>query len=102
MGAIVALVRAVVLREVLPGYVIHTASGTPRPEGVSLLETWRGRRFIAQVYEMSFIPGDDPQALMQGLAPGAIALWTGKPESAPSGGRLAVAVLDTARAGVVR
>ena len=102
VGAIVALVRAVARREVLPGYVIHTAPGTPRPEGVSLLETWRGRRFIARVYEMSFIPGDDNQTIMQGLAPGAAALWTGKPESAPSGGRLAVAVLDTARAGVVR
>lgn len=102
VGAIVALVRAVVRREVLPGYVIHTASGTPRPEGISLLETWRGRRFTARVYEADSGPGDDPQALMQGLAPGAAALWTGKPESGPSGGRLAVAVLDTARAGVVR
>ena len=102
VGAIVALVRAVVLREVLPGYVIHTPSGTPRPEGLALLETWRGRRFVAHVYEMSFIPGDDNQTIMQGMAPGVAALWTGKPESAPSGGRLAVAVLDTARAGVVR
>ena len=99
VGAIVALVRAVVRREVLPGYVIHTPSGTPRPEGISLLETWRGRRFIAQVYEMSFIPRDDPQALMQGLAPGAAALWTGKPESAPSGGRLVVAVREAGRGG---
>ena len=99
VGAIVALVRAVVLREVLPDYVIHTASGTRRPEGISLLETWRGRRFIAQVYEMSFIPGDDPQALMQGLAPGAAALWTGKPESGPSGGRLVVAVREAGRGG---
>ena len=102
VGAIVALVRAVVLREVLPGYVIHTASGTPLPEGISLLETWRGRRFTARVYEADPGSGDDPRTLMQGLAPGAAALWTGKPESAPSGGRLAVAVLDTARAGVVR
>lgn len=102
VGAIVALVRAVVLREVLPGYVIHTAPGTPRPEGLALLETWRGRRFIARVYEADSGPGDDRRALIQGLAPGAAALWTGKPESAPSGGRLAVAVLDTARAGVVR
>ena len=102
VGAIVALVRAVVRREVLPGYVIHTASEAPRPEGLALLETWRGRRFTARVYEADSASGDDPQALMQGLAPGAAALWTGKPESAPSGGRLAVAVLDTARAGVVR
>ena len=102
VGAIVALVRAVVRRKVLPGYVIYTPSDTPRPEGPALLETWRGRRFTARVYEVDSGSGDDPQALMQGMAPGAAALWTGKPESGPSGGRLAVAVLDTARAGVVR
>lgn len=99
VGAIVALVRAVVLREVLPSYVIHTASGTPRSDGLALLETWRGRRFTAQVYEADSGPGDDPQALMQGLAPGAAALWTGKPESGPSGGRLVVAVREAGHGG---
>lgn len=99
VGAIVALVRAVVLREVLPGYVIHTASGTPRPEGLALLETWRGRRFTARVYEAGSGSGDDPQALMQGVAPEVAALWTGKPASAPSGGRLVVAVLEAGRGG---
>lgn len=99
VGAIVALVRAVVLREVLPDYVIHTASGTRRPEGLALLETWRGRRFTARVYEMGSGSGDDPQALMQGLAPGAAALWTGKPESGPSGGRLVVAVREAGHGG---
>lgn len=102
VGAIVALVRAVVLREVLPGYVIHTASGTPRPEGLALLETWRGRRFTARVYETDPESGEDPEVLVKSLSPGVAALWTGKPGSGPSGGRLAVAVLDTARAGVVR
>ena len=102
VGAIVALVRAVVLREVLPGYVIHTAPGTPRPEGVSLLETWRGRRFIAHLLETGADSEIDPEELAGRFSSGVAALWTGKPESAPSGGRLAVAVLDTARAGVVR
>ena len=99
VGAIVSLVRAVVRREVLPGYVIHTASGTPHSEGLALLETWRGRRFTARVYEMSSIPGDDNQALMQGLAPGVAALWTAEPASGPSGGRLVVAVREAGRGG---
>lgn len=100
--AIVALVRAVALRRVLPGYVVHTPSGTPRPEGLAVLETWRGRHFTARVYETDPESGEDPEVLVKSLSPGVAALWTGKPESAPSGGRLAVAVLDTARAGVVR
>ncbi len=97
VGALVALVRAVVLREVLPGYVIHTASETSRSEGLALLETWRGRRFTARVYEMDSIPGDDSQAMMQNLAPGAAALWAAEPASGPSGGRIVVAVLESSR-----
>ncbi len=99
VGAIVALVRAVVRRKVLPGYVIHTASGTPRPEGLALLETWRGRRFIAHVYEMGSIPGDDNQTIMEGLAPGVAAIWAGKPASGPSDGRLVVTVREAGRGG---
>ena len=99
VGAIVALVRAVVRREILPGYVVHTPSGTPRPEGLALLETWRGRRFIARVYEMGSIPGDDNQTIMEGLAPGVAALWAGKPASGPSDGRLVVTVREAGRGG---
>ena len=99
VGAIVALVRAVALREVLPGYVIHTASETSRPEGLALLETWRGRRFTAQVYEMKAGSRDDPEALMETLAPGAAALWAGKPASGPSNGRLVVTVREAGRGG---
>lgn len=99
VGAIVALVRAVVRREVLPGYVVHTASGTPRPEGLALLETWRGRRFTARVYEADSGSGDDPQVLMQGMAPGVAALWAGKPASGPSDGRLVVTVREAGRGG---
>jgi len=99
VGEIVALVRAVALREVLPGYVIHTTSETSRPEGLALLETWRGRRFIARVYEVDSALGDDPQALMRGMAPGAAALWAGKPASGPSDGRLVVTVREVGRGG---
>ncbi|MDE0331662.1 MAG: type-F conjugative transfer system secretin TraK [Nitrospinae bacterium] len=99
VGAIVALVRAVALREVLPGYVIHTTSETSRPEGLALLETWRGRRFIARVYEVDSALGDDPEALMRSMAPGAAALWSGKPASGPSDGRLVVTVREVGRGG---
>ena len=99
VGAIVALVRAVVRREVLPGYVIHTASGTPRPEGLALLETWRGRRFTARVYEADSGSGDDPKVFMQEMAPGVAALWAGKPASGPSDGRLVVTVREAGRGG---
>ena len=99
VGAIVALVRAVVLREVLPGYVIHTPSETPRPEGLALLETWRGRRFTARVYEADSGSGDDPQVLMQGMAPGVAAIWAGKPASGPSDGRLVVTVREAGHRG---
>lgn len=99
VGAIVALVRAVVRREVLPGYVVHTASGTPRPEGLALLETWRGRRFTARVYEADSGSGDNPQVLMQDMAPGVAAFWAGKPASGPSGGRLVVTVREAGRGG---
>ena len=99
VGEIVALVRAVARREVLPGYVIHTPYGTPRPEGLALLETWRGGRFVVHVYEMGSIPGDDNQTIMEGFTPGAVALWTAEPESGPSGGRLVVAVREAGRGG---
>ena len=99
VGAIVALVRAVALREVLPGYLIHTASETLRSEGLALLETWRGRRFTAQVYEMKAGSRDDPEALMETLAPGVAALWAGKPASGPSNGRLVVTMREVGRGG---
>lgn len=99
VGAIVALVRAVVRREVLPGYVIHTQSGTPRPEGPALLETWRGRRFIAYVLETGADSEIDPGEVAGRLSPGVAALWTGKPASGPSGGRLVVTVRETGRGG---
>ena len=99
VSAIVALVRAVARREVLPGYVIHTPSETPRPEGVSLLETWSGRRFTAHVYEADPESGDDPEVLVKSLSSGVAALWTAPPGNGPAGGRLVVTVRETGHRG---
>ena len=99
VSALVALVRAVARREVPRGYAIETLSGTPGGEGPALLEVWRGRRFIAHVFEADLSLGNDFETLMQSLAPGAAALWLAPPASGPSGGRLAVAVREAARGG---
>ena len=95
VGALVALIRAVAQREVPPGYVVETITGAPRPDGFLLLEVWRGRKFIARVYEADPSPGDDPETLVQGMAPGVAALWRAPHENGPSGGRLIVAVHET-------
>ena len=102
VGALVALVRAVARREVPRGYVIETFSGTPGGEGLALLEVWRGPRFIARVFEADVRLGNDFDALMQSLAPGAAALWLAPPASGPSGGRLAVTVREASRIGAAR
>ena len=95
VGALVALVRAVARREVPPGYVVETISGAPRKDGLSRLEIWRGRKFIARVYEADPGPGDDPETLVRGMAPGVAALWRSLHASGPSGGRIVVAVHET-------
>ncbi|MCE2453068.1 MAG: type-F conjugative transfer system secretin TraK [Nitrospinae bacterium] len=95
VSALAALIRAVARREVPPGYVVETISGAPRKDGLSLLEIWRGRKFIARVYEADPGPGDDPETLVQGIAPGVAALWRSLQASGPSGGRLLVAVHET-------
>ena len=102
VGALVALVRSVARREVLPGYAIHAPPETSRTEVLALLEIWRGRRFTARLYEADPILEDDPEAIRRRLAPGVAAFWLAGPASGPSGGRLAVAVIETARAGVER
>ncbi len=98
VGALVALIRAVAQREVPPGYVVETPQETPRQDGLLLLEVWRGRRFTARVYEADPSPGDDPETLVQGMAPGVAALWRAPHENGPSGGRLVVAVHETSPA----
>lgn len=96
--ALAALVRAVARREVPPGYAVETHSGAPERDGLSLLEVWRGRKFIARVYETDPGSGDDPETLKSRLAPGAAALWRAPDASGPTGGRLLVAVHETSPA----
>ena len=97
VAALVRLVRAVARRELLPGYGIVAGTG-PSPAGLRLIETWRGPRFAAHVFEAD---GATPQAA--GLAgtiaagPGfarVAAVWLAAPGTGPSGGRLAVAVTE--------
>ena len=99
VGALVALVRAAARREIPPGYAIETFSGTPGAEGLTLLEVWRGTRFIARVFEADLSLGNDFETLMQSLAPGVAAIWLAPPASGPSGGRLAVTVREASRMG---
>ena len=109
VAALVKLVRAVARREPLAGYEILAGGGSVA--GLTLIETWRGPRFRALVLEAgrSALPGGDGPAGLAGtigesLAGGRVAdggrlaaLWLAAPGTAPRGGRLAVAVVETAR-----
>ena len=117
VAALVKLVRAVARREPLPGYSIHAGNGTSF-SGFGVIETWRGPRFRALVLEADSLPSahadkawPGPRSGPAGLAgtigalPGLgrtadgarlVALWLAAPGTGPSGGRLAVAVLDAA------
>ncbi|MXY39686.1 MAG: hypothetical protein F4Y62_07805 [Rhodospirillaceae bacterium] len=116
VAALVRLVRAVARREPLPGHAIEAARGRS-VAGFTLIETWRGPRFAALVLEADALPlasggnaaaglaGTIGEALADGaLADGArlAALWLASAGTGPSGGRLAVAVVDTARTGESR
>ena len=104
IAALVRLVRAVARREPLPGHEILVAGG-PFAAGVRLIETWRGPRFRALVLEADRLPSaspDGPAGLAgtvgDSLAAGRLAaLWLAAPGTGPSGGRLAVAVVEAAR-----
>ena len=104
IAALVKLVRAVAGREPLAGYEI-LAGGSASVAGLTLIETWRGPRFRALVFEAGRSApsgGGGPAGLAGtiGGLPGAgrvAALWLAAPGTAPKGGRLAVAVVDTAR-----
>ena len=110
VAALVRLVRAVARRDLLPGYAIHAAGGPPAA-GFTLVETWRGPRFRALVLEADALPAASAEGAEAGLA-GTIedlsgvgrvaALWLAAPGTGPSGGRLAVAVVDSAVSGVSR
>ena len=89
VGALVALVRAVARRETLPGYAIETLSGTFYKEGLSVIEIWRGPRFIARVLEAGAGTGSRCRG------PGRTSRGRARPRSGwrrrgpvPSGGRL--------------
>ena len=104
MAALVRLVRAVARREPLADYEI-LAGDDRLAADVRLIETWRGPRFRALVLEADRLPfasAGGPAGLAGTIAalPGAgrvAALWLAAPGTAPKGGRLAVAVVDTAR-----
>ncbi len=106
IAALVGLVRAVARREALPGYEIHAGgdpTGRDAASGLSLIETWRGRRLAAHVLE-----ADRDAPAVAGLAgtirglPGVgrlAALWLAASGTGPSGGRLVVAVTEAVAAG---
>ena len=105
VAALVRLVRAVARREALSGYAIE--AGGSSASGLTLVETWRGPRFAALVFEAARPASVDADG-GAGLAgtiealPGAgrvAALWLAAPGTGPSGGRLAVAVVEAAPAG---
>ena len=113
VAALVRLVRTVARREPLPGTEILAGGGSPVP-GIQLVETWRGPRYAALVLETGLSAPDlsapdlsaagssaDHSATdlarslgrLPGLGPLA-ALWLAPPGTGPSGGRLAVAVVE--------
>ena len=122
VAALVRLVRAVARREPLPGYAIE--AGGASLAGFTLIETWRGPRFAAHVLEADRSPSADGDGAwppgsgagtgsprsgladlagtigalpgIGGTADGArlAALWLAAPGTGPTGGRLAVAVLE--------
>ena len=109
IAKLVGLVRAVARREPLPGYEIHTG-GRAAQAGLTLIETWRGPRFAALVFEATgpASNGADGIAGPAGTIAGTpdmgrpAALWLAAPGTGPSGGRLAVAVVETVSRGAAR
>ena len=106
VAALVRLVRAVAGRDLLPGYAVH-AGGEALQPGLTLIETWRGPRLAALVFE-AVRPASEDVGGAAGLAgtigslPGVgpvAALWLAPPATGPSGGRLGVAVVEAAGAG---
>ena len=103
VAALVRLVRAVARREPIAGYEILSGGGFV-VAGVRLIETWRGPRLRALVFEAgrSAPSGRDGPAGLAGTIGESLtgsrvaALWLAAPGTAPRGGRLAVAVVETA------
>ncbi|MDE0051672.1 MAG: type-F conjugative transfer system secretin TraK [Rhodospirillales bacterium] len=103
VAGLVRLVRAVARREALPGYEIRAGVGSPAP-GLTLVETWRGPRFVALVFEAARPASEDADGaaglagtIEQTLDAGRVAaLWRAAPATGPAGGRFVVAVVETA------
>ena len=98
MAALVGLIRAVARREPPAGYAIETGTGRAIG-GLAVIETWRGTgafpraRFAAHVVESGDAVADAADlAGTMGLR--IAAAWLAGPGSGPSGGRLAVIVID--------
>ena len=106
VAALLRLVRAVAHRELPPGHEI-VAWDESEASGLTLIETWRGPRLAALVFEAArpALVGADGLADLAGTIgalPGVgrvAALWLAAPGTGPSGGRLAVAVTEAAPAG---
>ena len=130
IGALVRLVRAAARREPLSGHAVHaggsfsgtsvwgtSVSGTS-VSGLAVIETWRGPRFSALVFEAGPLASEGAEGAADlagtiGGLPGVgrtgdtragdgarlAALWLAAPGTGPSGGRLAVAVFEDTRAG---
>ena len=112
IGALVRLVRAAARREPLAGYAVHAGGAAAgmrvpgtRVPGLTVIETWRGPRFSALVFEAgpSASEGAEGAADLAGTIGGLpgigrtgdgvrlAALWLAAPGAGPSGGRLGVA-----------
>ena len=101
VAALVRLVRAVARRDLLPGYAVH-AGGKALQPGLTLIETWRGPRLAALVFEAARPASEDAEGIaglagtigsLPGVGPVA-ALWLAVPGTGPGGGRLVVAVTE--------
>ena len=106
VAALVRLVRAVARRDLLPGYAVHAGGDALQP-GLTLIETWRGPRLAALVFEAARPASKDAGGAtglagtigsLPGVGPVA-ALWLAPPATGPSGGRLGVAVVEITGAG---
>ena len=103
IAALVRLVRAVAGRNLPPGHEI-VAGVEAAPSGLTLIETWRGPRRAALVFEAArpASVGAGAPADLAGTIEGmpgvgrVAALWLAAPGTGPSGGRLAVAVTEAA------
>ncbi len=110
VAALVRLVRAVARREPLPGHEIRAGGASPA-DGIRIVETWRGPLLSALVLEADALPAPSGGSAAAGLA-GTLrdslaggrlaALWLAGPGTGPAGGRLAVAVVETAGPGEPR